>query len=101
MSISALTRFSNCALLFFANDCIIQDTSRAVQIGKDRRVGNLHYMTIYDMQVHYTCFSDSIVPSNETLWHFRLGHPSCVKNHPLNKDLLFGSYFNGFVLEAI
>ncbi|KAL5566450.1 hypothetical protein UlMin_029614 [Ulmus minor] len=75
-------------------DCVGRDISRAVQIGKGSRVGNLYYLNISDTQVHSTCFSDSIVPTNETLWHFRLGHPSCIKIHPLNKDLLFGSCSN-------
>ncbi|KAL5579671.1 hypothetical protein UlMin_012113 [Ulmus minor] len=44
VSISTLTKFSNCALMLSADGCIIQDTTRAIQVGKGSRVGNLYYL---------------------------------------------------------
>ncbi|KAL5542382.1 hypothetical protein UlMin_010092 [Ulmus minor] len=44
ISISALTKFSNCVIMFSADGCVIQDTTRAIRIGKGNRVGNLYYL---------------------------------------------------------
>ncbi|KAM6587962.1 hypothetical protein CsatA_010567 [Cannabis sativa] len=60
-------------------------------IGMGRKYGDLYYLNYNPPKnVHSfsatACISDSKV-CNETVWHYRLGHPSCVKTHPLNKAL--------------
>ncbi|KAL5543954.1 hypothetical protein UlMin_007738 [Ulmus minor] len=76
VSISALTKFSNCAMMFFADGCVIQDTTRAIRIGKGSRVGNLYYLVRDNAQICSSFLLDSYMLSNDTLWHYRLGHSS-------------------------
>ncbi|KAL5547823.1 hypothetical protein UlMin_003054 [Ulmus minor] len=76
ISISALTKFSNCVLMFSADGCVIQDTTRAIRIGKGNRVGNLYYLVHDTTRICSSFLSDSSIISNDTLWHYRLGHSS-------------------------
>ncbi|KAL5542389.1 hypothetical protein UlMin_010099 [Ulmus minor] len=94
ISISALTKFSNCVLMFSADGCVIQDTTRAIRIGKGNRVGNLYYLVHDTTRICSSFLSDSSIISNDTLWHYRLGHSSNVKTHPIDKALLFDSANN-------
>ncbi|KAL5560411.1 hypothetical protein UlMin_036622 [Ulmus minor] len=94
ISISALTKFSNCVLMFSADGCVIQDTTRAIRIGKGNRVGNLYYLVHDNTRICSSFLSDSSMVSNDTLWHYRLGHSSNVKTHPIDKALLFDSANN-------
>ncbi|KAL5576834.1 hypothetical protein UlMin_018533 [Ulmus minor] len=70
------------------------DTTRAIRIGKGNRVGNLYYLVHDTTRICSSFLSDSSMISNDTLWHYRLGHSSNVKTHPIDKALLFDSANN-------
>lgn len=84
ISVSALTTSNSCQVSFTHNSCIIEDISKAMQIGIGKRFGNLY---ILDLAFPCTTFSscNSIVSS--TLWHSRLGHPSFDKLKLLSSTL--------------
>uniref|UniRef100_A0A803NPK4 Integrase catalytic domain-containing protein n=1 Tax=Cannabis sativa TaxID=3483 RepID=A0A803NPK4_CANSA len=87
MSVSALMSSANCFFIFHDDTCTIQDNSKKKMIGKGERHGDLFFLKS-DSFATVFAFSDSTI-SVDTLWHYRLGHPSCIKEFPLNKELNF------------
>ncbi|KAL5578709.1 hypothetical protein UlMin_011151 [Ulmus minor] len=75
-------------------DKVLFDTTRAIRIGKGNRVGNLYYLVHDTTRICSSFLSNSSIISNDTLWHYRLGHSSNVKTHPIDKALLFDSANN-------
>lgn len=90
ISISALTQQTSSVLIFSNETCVIQDVNKRNQIGMGRRFGNLYSFNKSD----FSSTLRNIVSfpiSNNTLCHYRLGHPSRIKSHALNKELTFNS----------
>ena len=89
LSISALLQSASCSLKFDADHCYIQDISQDSLIGMGKKIGNLYYLQLPDKNPHaYSVCIDTPI-TDITLWHYRLGHPSCIKSHPLDKNLNF------------
>uniref|UniRef100_A0A803Q579 peroxidase n=1 Tax=Cannabis sativa TaxID=3483 RepID=A0A803Q579_CANSA len=93
LSVNSLTATTNCTFLFSDDNCVIQDASKTKLIGMGRKFDNLYYLNCnqsYNKNLVSVSASFSYSKiSNETVWLNRLGHPSCVKIHPLNKALKF------------
>ncbi|KAK0597011.1 hypothetical protein LWI29_020955 [Acer saccharum] len=89
LSISALLQSASCSLKFYDDHCYIQDISQDSLIGMGKKIGNLYYLQLPDKNPHaYSVCIDTPI-TDITLWHYRLGHPSCIKSHPLDKNLNF------------
>ncbi|KAK0603245.1 hypothetical protein LWI29_002874 [Acer saccharum] len=79
LSVSSLTKGAHYSLVFSADCCVIQDSSQALQIGMGKRIRNFYYLVLPDSRAHSIAVCNSVIPTSETLWHYRLGHPLCVK----------------------
>ncbi|KAL5563330.1 hypothetical protein UlMin_033077 [Ulmus minor] len=71
----------------------IGSDTQGMKIGTSKRVGHLYHLSVPDL--YRTC-SNSIVAciassvlSTETLWHYRLGHPSCLVSQHKDKIPIF------------
>lgn len=81
LSVSKLSRDSNCRAIFFDSHCEFQDQLSGRMIGSARMIDGLYYFdeTLFNnKQVQGLSSSTSSMPVREQimLWHLRLGHPS-------------------------
>lgn len=84
LSISQLTRDSNCSVTFYPSHCILQDLSTKEEIGRGHEHAGLYYLEMTSP----VCFTHSI-PIFQ-LWHQRLGHLSVDKQRILKSSLSCG-----------
>ena len=77
LSVSKMTKYSNCSITFFPDFCFLPDLATKKTIGLGRQCDGLYYLStnttsplnLVDPKVNQT----SLQPD---LWHRRLGHPS-------------------------
>ena len=80
LSVSKLSRDSNCHVTFFESHCIFQEQSSGKMIGSARMIDGLYYFEDKDSKNKEAQGLSSIssipVKDQIMLWHYRLGHPS-------------------------
>ena len=80
LSISQLTKQSNCSAKFLPSHCVFQDLSSRKTIGSAKEREGLYYFDEIDMRGQCpptVCNSASRPRDSELLlWHKRMGHPS-------------------------
>ena len=80
LSISQLTKRSNCSAKFLPSHCVFQDLSSGKTIGSAKERGGLYYFDETDLlrlRPPTVCNSASYPKDSELLlWHKRMGHPS-------------------------
>ncbi|TXG59904.1 hypothetical protein EZV62_014477 [Acer yangbiense] len=54
----------------------ILDTGATHHIGMGKRIGNLDYLVLPDSRAHSIAVCNSVIPTSETLWHYRLATSS-------------------------
>lgn len=80
LSVSKLSKDSNCRITFFESHCEFQDQNSGMMIGRARMIEGLYYFDEIPIS-NKKAQSFSSTSSNSTrkkimLWHQRLGHPS-------------------------
>ncbi|XP_010526680.1 PREDICTED: uncharacterized protein LOC104804180 isoform X2 [Tarenaya hassleriana] len=90
LSVSCLTQQTSCSVHFFRDSFIIQDLTRGLMIGKGKQLHNL-----YILEMLHTSSTTISLPSKFCttlsattfdLWHHRLGHPSDIRVHSIDKS---------------
>ena len=79
LSISQLTKRSNCSAKFLPSHCVFQDLSSGKTIGSAKDRESLYYFDKTNVlrQSSIVCSSTSYPKDSELLlWHKRMGHPS-------------------------
>jgi len=81
LSVSQLSKDSNCRVTFFESHCEFQDISTGMTIGSARMVNGLYYFDDNFLRNKQALgFSTSIsslsIREQIMIWHLRLGHPS-------------------------
>ena len=80
LSISQLTKKSNCSAKFLSSHCVFQDLSSGKTIGSAKEREGLYYFDETDVLGQSSptvCNSTSYSKDSELLlWHKRMGHPS-------------------------
>ena len=80
LSISQLTKRSNCSTKFLPSHCVFQDLSSRKTIGSAKERGGLYYFDETDLlglRPPIVCnFASYPKDSELLLWHKRMGHPS-------------------------
>ncbi|KAK0579903.1 hypothetical protein LWI29_033294 [Acer saccharum] len=67
LSVSSLTKSANYSLVFSTDCCVIQDSSRALQIGMGKRIGNLYYLVLPDSRAHSIAVCNSVIPTSDIM----------------------------------
>lgn len=80
LSISQLTKSSNCSANFFPSYCVFQDLSSGKTIDSAKECEGLYYFdeTNVSQQRRFASCDSVFVPkiSEILLWHYRMGHPN-------------------------
>lgn len=77
LSVSKLSRNSNCLVIFSPQKCVFQDRNLGKEIGSAREDGGLYYFGGKDQAVGLSCDVNSLSIREQIMtWHYRLGHPS-------------------------
>ena len=80
LSISQLTKRSNCSAKFLPSHCVFQDLSSEKTIGSAKEREGLYYFDetkVFGQSSPTICNSTSYPKDSELLlWHKRMGHPS-------------------------
>uniref|UniRef100_A0A803P4I6 Reverse transcriptase Ty1/copia-type domain-containing protein n=1 Tax=Cannabis sativa TaxID=3483 RepID=A0A803P4I6_CANSA len=96
--IPSLLESAKCIFTFHCDHCVIQDISKTHLIGMAKREWKHFYLKPPNENNNLLVFSldSNSKINNDTVWHYRLGHPSCktkkvtfVSNHNIAKE-----YFN-------
>ena len=80
LSVSKLSKDSNCRVIFCESSCVFQDQKSGMMIGRAKAIGGLYYFEdIFSSNKEVQAYSS--MSSNPKLdkimeWHLRLGHPS-------------------------
>ena len=80
LSVSKLSRDSNCCVIFHESYCLFQDQSSGKTIGSARMINGLYYfednISKNKIAQGLSSISSSSVYDQIMIWHYRLGHPS-------------------------
>ena len=80
LSVSKLSRDSNCCVIFYDSHCLFQDQKSGKTIGNARMINELYYFKdkTSDNKIAQGLSSISSVSVHDQImvWHYRLGHPS-------------------------
>ncbi|KAJ9697393.1 hypothetical protein PVL29_009284 [Vitis rotundifolia] len=80
LSVSKLSRDSNCCVIFYESHCIFQDRSSGKMIGSARMINGLYYfednLPSNKIAQGLSSISSLSVRDQIMVWHCRLGHPS-------------------------
>ncbi|KAJ9691385.1 hypothetical protein PVL29_013539 [Vitis rotundifolia] len=80
LSVSKLSRDSNCCVIFYESHCIFQDPSSGKTIGSARMINGLYYfkdnLPSNKIAQGLSSISSLSVRDQIMVWHCRLGHPS-------------------------
>ena len=80
LSVSKLSRDSNCCVIFYDSHCLFQDQKSGKTIGNARMINGLYYFKdkTSDNKIAQGLSSISSVSVHDQImvWHYRLGHPS-------------------------
>ncbi|KAJ9693491.1 hypothetical protein PVL29_012321 [Vitis rotundifolia] len=80
LSVSKLSRDSNCCVIFYESHCIFQDQSSGKTIGSVRIINSLYYfednLPSNKIAQGLSSISSLFVCDQIMVWHCRLGHPS-------------------------
>lgn len=82
LSVSKLSKDSNCSVTFFESHCILQDRNLGMTIGSARIVNGLYYFEdnfpSSKMTQVFSSISSMSAYEQIMVWHYRLGHPSFI-----------------------
>ena len=65
--VSSLTKSAHYSLVFLGDCYVIQDSSRALQIGIGKRIENLYYLVLPNSRAHSIAVCNFVIPTSETL----------------------------------
>jgi len=80
LSVSKISRDSNCRVIFYDSHCVFQEQESGKTIGRARMLDGLYYFeeasTSHKKVQGLSSVSSPSVRETLMLWHYRLGHPS-------------------------
>lgn len=96
ISVSQITKDSNCRIIFYPSYCILQNLSTMKEIGRGREENGLYY---FEKEPTVVCTAVSTT-SPFHLWHKRLGHLSVDKQQKIAHLLSCSNKQNNFTCEV-
>ncbi|CAL5421419.1 unnamed protein product [Camellia sinensis] len=104
LSVSKLSKDSNCRVTFFESHCEFQDQNSGKMIGRARMLEGLYYFdeVLFSNKKAQSFNSTSSISIREKimLWHYRLGHPSFLYLKHLFPELFKGIDCSSFHCES-
>ena len=104
LSVSKLSKDSNCRVTFFESHCEFQDQNSGMMIGRARMLEGLYYFDEVPVSnkkaQSFNSTSSISVREKIMLWHYRLGHPSFLYLKHLFPELFKGIDCSSFHCES-
>jgi len=104
LSVSKLSKDSNCRVTFFESHCEFQDQNSGMMIGRARMLEGLYYFDEVPVSnkkaQSFNSTSSISVREKIMLWHYRLGHPSFLYLKHLFPKLFKGIDCSSFHCES-
>ena len=104
LSVSKLTKESNCRVIFCDSYCEFQDRNSGKRIGSAKIIDGLYYFdgdsSINKKAQGLSSVSSTTMYEQIMLWHLRLGHPSFPYLKHLFPTLFRGLDFSSFYCES-